>query len=294
MICAVSKSSILELMLDSEINRTTSAFKFSFSSHLIKHIETDFKDEPAKLDLFKQWLSSRGVFSNRIRYIPDDDILRYFDINDINQIHASCAYFSGHFIFDESPIKDQTYINYGIDINSIKSYYNYFGQGDNPIYEKTLIDNGNETPNSLCKFFRKEKEVYFIDNHLNLKSLDFIKEVVQELHETATVYIITRKNYLLELGDTINTILEGKPDLTLKPCYLKKEGEFHDRHIFIGQRIHIRSTSGLDAFSFRGKWCNREGTFSVYDVHEKAHIKKFEVIKTNGLSMKLNVRQMKA
>ncbi|WP_421203855.1 hypothetical protein [Aeromonas enteropelogenes] len=294
MICAVSKSSILELMLDPDINKTTSAFKFSFSSHLIKHIESYFKDEPAKLDLFKQWLSSRGVFSNRIRYIPDDDVLRYFDINDINQIHASCAYFSGHFIFDESTTKDQIYIDYGIDINSIKNFHNYFGQGDNPIFEKTLIDNGNETPISLCKFFRKEKEVYFIDNHLNLKSLDFIKEVVQELHETATVYIITRRSALSELGDAINSILENKPNLILKPCYLKKEGEFHDRHIFVGQRIHIRATSGLDAFSFRGKWCNREGTFSVYDVHEKAHIKKFEVIKTNGLPKTIHVRQMKA
>ncbi|MFM5558029.1 hypothetical protein [Aeromonas rivipollensis] len=293
MICAVSKSSITELMLNSDINTTTSAFKFVLSSQLIEHIEDSFKDEPASLDLFKQWLSSRAAFSNRIRYVDETEIINYFNATTINHIHAACAYFAGHFIFDEATVKEQAYIDYGIDTNSVKNYRHYFGQGDNPIFEKNLIDNGRESPNSLHKFFKKEKEVAFIDNHLNLKSLDFIKDVVQELNENATVQIITRRDALLNLGDAINTISENKPNLILKPLYFKKDNEFHDRHIFIGKRIHIRSTSGLDAFSYRGKWRNREGTFSVYDVHENAHIKTFEAIKANGLTVKIKVRQIK-
>ncbi|HAT1510083.1 TPA: hypothetical protein I8W99_003005, partial [Aeromonas hydrophila] len=174
------------------------------------------------------------------------------------------------------------------------NYRHYFGQGDNPIFEKILIDNGREPPDSLHKFFKKEKKVIFIDNHLNLKSLDFIKNVTQELDENATVQIITRRDALLNLGDALNTILENKPNLILKSLYFKRDNEFHDRHIFIGKRIHIRSTSGLDAFSYRGKWRNREGTFSVYDVHENAHIKSFEAIKTNGLTVQLRVRQIKS
>ncbi|MNR57425.1 hypothetical protein D3C85_1782040 [compost metagenome] len=72
--------------------------------------------------------------------------------------------------------------------------------------------------------------------------------------------------------------------------HFNNEKEFHDRHIVIGDRIHIRATSGLDAFSYHGVWVNREGTFSVYDIYDSTRTKTFDVVDNVGDISTLTVK----
>ncbi|WP_270703497.1 hypothetical protein, partial [Aeromonas sp. QDB37] len=67
MICAVSSSSITTLMLNQQMNSSVNAFKFVLSHHFIEHINVKFQNDPARLDLFKQWLAYRANFENRVR-----------------------------------------------------------------------------------------------------------------------------------------------------------------------------------------------------------------------------------
>ncbi|MFQ2444480.1 MIT C-terminal domain-containing protein [Aeromonas caviae] len=293
MICAVSSSSITTLMLNQQMNSSVNAFKFVLSHHFIEHINVKFQNDPARLDLFKQWLAYRANFENRVRYIGEDEVLEYFNIQGEDDIYASCAYFAGHFIFDELTHQSQTYVDYGIDVSSIINYKNFLGRGDNPIFEKTLTDGGNESPNALCKYFKNESNVTFIDNYINKKSIDFIKHVIMGLRNGAHVTIVTKKASFNKAKSFVcNDIAAVRSDLNIYFYYLDEDKEFHDRHILIGNRIYIRSTSGLDAFSYNGLWNNREGTFSVYDVHESTTVKNFNARDISGSLIAMKIKRV--
>lgn len=293
MICAISPSSITEIMLNKQINSTANAFKFVLSPQYIEHIKNKFQNDPARLDLFNQWLLYRANFANRVRYIDENEVVKYFNITCDDDIYASCAYFAGHFIFDEKTVKCQAYIDYGIDVSSISNYQSFLGRGDNPLFEQTIYDGGLDSPLQLSKYFKGETNVVFIDNYINSKSIDFIKYVIMGLCHGAQVTVITKKaSFDKSFNILHHNIKAVRNDLNINYFYLNNDKEFHDRHIYIGDRIYIRATSGLDAFSFHGLWCNREGTFSVYDIHECIPVKIFDVKDKFGNLTSMKVKKI--
>jgi len=293
MICAISPSSITEIMLNKHVNSTANAFKFVLSPQFIEHINNRFQNDPARLDLFRQWLSYRANFAHRVRYLDENEVVKYFNITCDDDIYASCAYFAGHFIFDEQTNQNQTYIDYGIDVSSISDYQNFLGRGDNPIFEQTIYDGGAESPSQLSRYFKNETNAVFIDNYINDKSIEFIKYVVKGLRNNAQVTVITKRaSFNKSFHSLHNGIQAIRNDLNINFFYLDNDKEFHDRHIFIGDRIYIRSTSGLDAFAFHGLWGNREGTFSVYDIHECTTVKNFYVKDQHENLITMKVRRI--
>jgi len=193
MICAISPSSITEIMLNKHVNSTANAFKFVLSPQFIEHINNRFQNDPARLDLFRQWLSYRANFAHRVRYLDENEVVKYFNITCDDDIYASCAYFAGHFIFDEQTNQNQTYIDYGIDVSSISDYQNFLGRGDNPIFEQTIYDGGAESPSQLSRYFKNETNAVFIDNYINDKSIEFIKYVVKGLRNQGEIVNILLK-----------------------------------------------------------------------------------------------------
>lgn len=237
---------------------------------------------------FKDFLS--WLISDPENYfkIPKDLIDKYFSSSKLEE-YAIAAYFNGnkHITGNSSEISKtescQT-LNLEIIDASTFEYKKKKNQGTNIV---DIIDINSKTrhpPSTITKYFSSEIRVVIYDRYLKPSSLELIESIAKKINKKSELVIISEFNSGVSHADCSSKI---KPIIRNTKTYypnFSESSEWHDRHIHLGDRLHMTFSSGIDCFGIRPKHENRECQITIYHIAEQNELKTYHVMSTTNKS----------
>lgn len=163
----------------------------------------------------------------------------------------------------------------GVKLLSARSALTGTHSGDNPFFTIALKATGSEDFDVLDRFLIPEQRVVIYDKYINNISIDLIEHIAKKLPPTAVLEIfhsVHAGNNRLSNADVEARVHAANAAITTtcKTCPTSFTSTQHDRYIFLGNRIQMVFTVGLDCFGplsgSSGRRVNRLSKIMFFDV----------------------------
>lgn len=200
--------------------------------------------------------------------------------------YATASYFGGSNIFaEESHFHAATVDalkNVGAELISAKNPISGGFCGDNPFFTIAISTGGSEDFSVFDKFIKGEDRVVVYDKYINECSVQLLIHLAETLSPNSELTIFhaeKRQTRLLTTAQIISRVQAASPHVRVvckkcSPAFISRE---HDRYIFLGTRIQIVFTVGLDCFGQydlnSGARNNRSSKILFFDVAQSPFLK---------------------
>lgn len=214
--------------------------------------------------------------NNKLELMPIPLINKYQPtISTTISSYVVTSYCHSHYLIINSSFaasnSEQNEINaYGISaikLNNLQTEKNSKNFGVKPFLTHHLRRNTNFDLSIISNYFHKEESIFFYDKYITNDALNWIAELCRLVNDNATIRIMTTDlgrgcKTVAEIQATLNAI---KPHANIIVCLanIPTRQEMHDRYIFLGDRIQITLTRGLDAFGPAGNIPNTNKTCDI-------------------------------
>lgn len=229
--------------------------------------------------VFQQWFLALNAAKRLSIHLPQTAPASVRAIDPLTDDFGSAAYFGGSNLVAEnthlSPGAPQALSSIGVNVISAKKKINGTVHGDNPFFAIALLNCGAENFSLLDRFVKPEENIVVYDKYINNESVELLMHIANIMPAGSSLKIfhsIKTGHNLLTSAVIKNRVQLANPlvTVTCKQCphtFTKAE---HDRYIFLGNRIQIIFTVGLDCFGklnlTTGFRVNRASKILFFDV----------------------------
>ena len=253
-----------------------------------KAIAEEYMSISDSAGMYKEWFDKNFSVSANHYIVSDKSLEGYgLDKTCLSSNYLGAAYHGASVIIANSQARF-TALNpsgWGVPILEANSYKH--SPSSHPWGMKiaeiiSLKPGGKVNPSVLSKYFLKERRVFIFDKNINKRGADFICEITRYCEPNCRVVVMSNFN-----GSLARNVMDRKE----LECYLnahKYQGTisvkqadkavldaYHDRFIFLGDRMQMTFSSGLDCFGLRGDWTNSDGDIAVHFVYESKSFMEF-------------------
>ena len=274
---AVHSDALLEIFsgtCDPVMTSTVLASKIAVTASILEH----YKNSLSTNLQFQAWFASAAQ-GRLTLHLPQTSPVKVKDTDTVTDGYGTASYFGGSNLVASmqklTPATAQSLLNIGIKIIPVDEKMSGLIAGDNPIFTIATETNGNIDFNVLDRFLIPEENIVIYDKYINKKSIELLEHISKKLAPNSTLSIFhtfqINKN-LLDSAEIINRLKTANPNISVicKKCSKKFTSLEHDRYIFLGNRIQIVFSAGLDCFGnidlTIGKRVNRRSKITFYDV----------------------------
>lgn len=146
--------------------------------------------------------------------------------------------------------------------------------GDNPLFTIVTKANGNDGFGWIDRLVIPEQEIVIYDKYINAASLELLQHIASKMGSGGDLKVYhsnTTGSHLLTDAQIVAGLSSANAAInltckTVSPAFAKQE---HDRYIFLGKRLQIVFTVGLDCFGVfdptAGRRYNRQSKIMVFD-----------------------------
>ena len=244
----------------------------------------DFNEALSGISEYQTWFAYMQS-RNRLRVLNPTLVSTYLEKNNasIDDIYITAAYLSNmNLVLSAKQMTSATDVlvleKWGltrIDIEETSSSLHDLASVKNPIKTIVLKTRGNLDHSVITKYFSNENRVVFYDKYINEESMRLIESCVLLAKKDLELNVITTSlgGECLDKATILQRLSRLKPSANIKVEYCNQQTrkKFHDRHIFIGDRIQLTFSRGLDVFGSRntaGGYQNKAGEINFYDISD--------------------------
>lgn len=227
---------------------------------------------------FQTWFASasQGRFSI---HLPAQSPEKVRAIDPVSDGYGTASYFGCSSFFahlpDVSAATAQGLESIGTRVISVSRRIDFPIEGDNPVFTIGTETHGTLDFGCLDRFLLPEDNVVIYDKFINETSIQLLEHIARTLTAGSTLRIFHTYQVGRNLLDTVDIsarliaangtiFIECK---TVSNDFKKLE---HDRYIFMGSRLQLVFSAGLDCFGnvdpITGRRKNRRSKITFYDV----------------------------
>lgn len=228
---------------------------------------------------FLDWFTSTNSAGRFSIHFPQQAPAQVQAADPTTDGYASPAYFAGGHLAAESmhlPAQAIPALTAnGVDVVPVRSRFTGAVFGDNPFFACTLKAGGHQEFSSLNRFFLPEARVVVYDKYINATSLELLAHCAGLLSPGSQMEVFHAEKHqphLLNSAAIEAGLRAANPNINVvckqaSKAFLQLA---HDRYIFLGDRIQIVFSAGLDSFGSKdastGRRNNRQSTISFYAI----------------------------
>ena len=152
--------------------------------------------------------------------------------------------------------------------------------------------NGSNDYDTIDNLFLPEDEITIYDKFINATSMELICHLTKKISSTSKITIFTgpKKRHTKSIHEITFELNACNPSIIVN-CHIASD-EFikrhHDRYIFLGNRMQINFTGGLDSFGLKelstGKRKNKYSFINIYETNNKPFL---TITSKDGISNKV-------
>lgn len=228
---------------------------------------------------FQAWFSS-SIAANRFSvHLPQAAPARVQASDASSDGYGTASYFGGSNLVVEShqlPIGASAALDtIGVNLISAKKRIAGTIAGDNPFFTVAICSGGSDDFQIFDRFIKPEESVVVYDKYINTVSVELLEHIASRLSSGSSIQIFhsaKKGRNLLSSADVAARVQAANADVTVscKICPHAFTSIEHDRYIFLGKRIQVVFTVGLDCFGAAdlttGKRANRSSKIMFFDV----------------------------
>lgn len=243
-------------------------------------IINEYMDITDSSGMYKEWFDKKFSVSANHFFIKNEVLTKYgLNKSCINSNYIGAAYHSTSTMIAKSEARFAALSpnDWGISIEESASYRympsnNSWGAKVAEII--SLKPGGRITPAVLSSYFLKEKRLFIFDKSINARGADFICEITRYCLPDCKVVVMSNFHNnvarsvmgRLELEKYLNAN-KYNGTISVKQADKSVTTYYHDRFIFLGERLQMTFSSGLDCFGLKGDWANSDGDITVHCIH---------------------------
>lgn len=253
---------------------TVLSSKISVTPGILRLYEQNLSSNPQ----FQTWFASasQGRLSLHLATVSPEKVQA---VDALSDGYGTAAYFgcSSFFAYlpDISKATEEGLKSIGTRIISVSKRIDFPIDGDNPVFTIGTESGGTLDFDCLTRFLLPEENIVVYDKFINAKSIQLLEHVAEALTAGSNLQIyhtFKAGNNLLDTGEICARVLAANNTITVE-CK-KVSTDFkkleHDRYIFLGNRLQLVFTAGLDCFGdldpTTNKRKNRRSKINFYDV----------------------------
>ena len=233
--------------------------------------------------MYKEWFDKKfSVSANH--YLVRNEILAKYGLNKscINSNYVGAAYHSASTMIAKSKTRFAALnpSEWGISVIESATYRytpSAHSWGVKIAEILTLKPGGKATPAALSKYFLREKLLFIFDKSTNRRGADFICEITRYCAPDCKVIVMSNFHKSISRGVMDRLELEKylnankhNGTVSVKQADKVVTDNYHDRFIFLGERLQMTFSSGLDCFGLKGDWTNSDGDITVHCIHNSS------------------------
>lgn len=224
---------------------------------------------------YVSWFNATQA-SNKFELMPTTLINKYQPTTSTTiSSYVIASYCHSHYLimnngFSASAIEQAEINSYGINVinfNVLQREKNSKNFGVKPFLTYHLRQNTTFDLTIISNYFQREGNVFFYDKYITEDVLNWIIELCRFVDEYATIQVMTsnidrRCKTIAQIQTAIHAI-KPNANIIVNLVDIPTRKEMHDRYIFLGDRIQITLTRGLDAFGQIGITPNKNKTCDI-------------------------------
>ena len=228
---------------------------------------------------YQAWFSSTTTSQRITLHMPQLAPQKVQVADVATEGYGAASYFAGsNLVADQTKLAvaaANALLGIGINIISPKLRMQGAIHGDNPIYSIATQAGGTIGFDIFDRFVLPEDSIVVYDKYINTNSIDLLKHLASKLSSGSKIAIFhsdrTGPNLLLsnDIAAQVRAA-NSKISVSCKTCTKAFASLEHDRYIFLGNRIQIVFTVGLDCLGpynvASGERTNRRSKILFYDV----------------------------
>lgn len=248
--------------------------KIAVTSRILTMYEQNLSSNP----LFQTWFAaaSQGRFSI---HLPSLSPSKVQAIDHVCDGYGTAAYFgcSSFFAYlpNTSAATTKGLESIGTRIISVNKKFDFNIEGDNPIHTIGTETNGTLDFDCFTRFLLPEDNVVVYDKFINAKSIQLLEHIAKTLTPGSTFQIFhtfQAGRNLLDSAEIYASMMAANSNIAI--VCKKVSTDFkkleHDRYIFLGNRLQLVFSAGLDCFGdmnpATGRRKNRRSKITFYDI----------------------------
>lgn len=228
---------------------------------------------------FQAWFSSL-IAANRFSvHLPQAAPARVQASDASSDGFGTASYFGGSTLVAEShqlPVGGVAALHsIGVNLISAKKKISGTLPGDNPFFTVAVQAGGADGFGVFDRFIKSEDSLVVYDKYINAASVELLAHLATKLSPGSSIQIFhsdKRGRNLLSSTDVAAQVQASNTAVAVscKVCPQVFTSIEHDRYIFLGKRIQVVFTVGLDCFGAvnpaTGKRANRSSKIMFFDV----------------------------
>ena len=228
---------------------------------------------------FQAWFSSSMAANRFSVHLPQAAPPRVQASDVSSGGFGTASYFGGSILVAESnhlPAGGTAALdNIGINLISVRKKLTGTFSGDNPFLTVAVQAGGSDSFEIFDRFIKSEDNIIIYDKYINTASVELLEHIASRLSPGSSIKIFHSANtgrHLLSSADVIARVQAANATITIscKICPHAFTSVEHDRYIFLGKRIQVVFTVGLDCFGLinpvTGRRVNRSSKIMFFDV----------------------------
>ena len=290
----------LAAIFDGRCDLVTMSAVLSAKVSITPNILTLYEQNLGANPKFQTWFASasQGRFSF---HLPALSPRKVYAIDPISEGYGTAAYFGCSSFFahlpDVSADAAQGLESIGTRVISVSRRIDFPIEGDNPVFTIGTETHGTLDFDCFNRFLLPEDNVVVYDKYINTKSIQLLEYIAETLTPGSILRIFhtyNPKGNLLNSAHITARLLASNTAITIECKTVSNDFKKleHDRYIFLGSRLQLVFSAGLDCFGdvdlATGKRKNKRSKITFYDVtlgedlRIEAHDGTYLVVKSIG------------
>lgn len=228
---------------------------------------------------FQAWFASLMAANRFSVHLPQAAPARVQTSDGSSDGFGTASYFGASTLVAEShnlPVGGVAALDsIGVNLISAKSKFSGTLPGDNPFLTIAVHAGRSDGFGVFDRFIKSEDNVVIYDKYINAASVELIEYLAANLSPGSSIKIFHSSKtgkHLLSSADVVRRVHAANTTIvvTCKVCPPAFTSTEHDRYIFLGKRIQVVFTVGLDCFGAAdpatGKRTNRNSKIMFFEV----------------------------
>lgn len=248
--------------------------KVSITPNILTLYEQNLGTDPK----FQAWFASasQGRFSFHLPVLSPRKVRA---IDPISDGYGTATYFGCSSLFAHLPdVSAEAALgleSIGTRVISVSRRIDFSIEGDNPVFTIGTETHGTLDFDCLTRFLFPEDNIVVYDKFINAISIQLLEHIAATLAPGSTLHIFHTyqpRGNLLDSAEIYARLLAANSAITIECKIVSNNFKKleHDRYIFLGSRLQLVFTAGLDCFGdinlATGKRKNRRSKINFYDV----------------------------
>lgn len=282
-------SDFVEGKLDIQKSAHITTAKLSITPKLF----AELSKKNGKNSFFQQWITSLTGLNTISIHKPDDCPLAIKNLTNPSLDYFAASYFSGSQIIvpPQHTICHLTANKVGCQLIDTTTLDPNKINLTEQLKKIVLQVNGDADYNIIDNLFLPEDEIIIYDKFINSVSMDFISHIAKSMLSNSRITIFTspKKNNTKSTSEITSELTSVNSSIIIESHIASRDfiKKHHDRYIFLGNRIQINFTGGLDSFGVKdlstGKRRNKYSFINIYEIQNKPYL---EIESINPLNNK--------